>query len=262
MSSAAAGGQIGLTYNDQIALGRVPGVATWNKFGYNEDVDTTEVVAAFGAAFNQKLATGETLNIVSDSIEDDTGGTGITTLILFGVGGASASDRGLVTEVLSTDGTTPVTTTNYFWGVNRMTIYQSGSSDSNVGTITATASSSGNTMATMPAGQGTTQQLIFYVPEDHTFLATWMFLNAIKSSGGGNPEVTFIGYVYSEVVDSTFEVFRVTIDTQIEEEVQMVPSEPFVIGEKSIFWIETTSSAINTSVRGRFSGKLVADYAK
>lgn len=243
-------------YSERAALGLETGVATWNKFGYNEGVGTTaEVIAEFGAAFNQKLIPSETLSIVSDNVADDAAGTGLRTAIVFGVD----ANWALVTEVVTMDGTTPVTTTNSFIGVNRLTIFQSGSADSNVGTITATASSSGNVMATMPAGQGTTQQLIFYVPEDYQFLATWLLLNAIKSSGGGNPEVTFYGYVYSAVVDSTFEIFRATMDTQIEELVQLTPAEPFVVGEKSILWFEAVSSAASTSVRGRFSGKLVAD---
>lgn len=162
-------------------------------------------------------------------------------------------------EVLALNGVTPVTTTNSYLGVNRLTVFQSGSADSNVGTITATATTSGNTMATMPAGQGTSQQCILYVPRNHQFLATWLYLDAIKSSGGGNPEVTFYGYVYSAVVGARFEVYRDSIDTAVAEHIDIHPSEPFVIGEKSIYWIEARTNANNTSVRGRFSGKLVRD---
>ena len=111
----------------------------------------------------------------------------------------------------------------------------------------------------MPASQGTTQQLVFYVPADHQFLAKWLYLNAIKSSGGGNPEVTFYGYVYSEVVDSTFEVYRDTIDTSLEENIQLKPDIPFIIGETSILWFEAETTANNTSVRGRLSGHLIKD---
>lgn len=244
-------------FTEEVALGRRQGYSTWNKFGYNTDVDTaaTEIVAEFGGAFNQKLSSGETLNIVSSSTQDASGGTGATQLVIFGVD----SNWDLVTEVITPTGTSTATTTNSFLGINRMTIFTSGSSDSNVGTITATASSSGNTMATMPAGQGTTQQLLFYVPRDHQFLTTWLYLSAIKSSGGGNPEVTFFGQVYSSVVDSTFEVYRDTLDTQIESRVTLAPTEPFVIGEKSILWFEASTSSNNTSVRGRFSGKLIRD---
>lgn len=247
----------------EIALGRIEGASTWNKFGYNTDIDTTnpEVIAAFGGAFNQRLTDAEFMNISSSSANDAVGGTGVTTLVIFGVGGTAAGDRGLITDVVNMNGTSAVTTNLRFWGINRMTIFQSGSENSNVGIITATAATSGNTMATMPAGEGTTQQCIFYVPENMQFLATWMYLNGIRSSGGGSPEITFKAYVYSEVVNSQFEVYRDSVSTAVTEHIQLSPAEPFVIGETSIFWIEAETSANNTSVRGRFSGELVADTA-
>lgn len=250
-----------IPYRFRAALGLEDDTATWNKFGYNTDIDTTvsEVIAEFGGAFNQRLDNAETLSIVSDSANDDSGGTGVTTLVIFGVGGTSASDRNLITDVITMDGLTPVTSNLLFWGVNRMTIFQSGSANSNVGKITATASTSGNTMATMPAGQGTTQQCIFYVPTGYQFLATWLWFNAVKSSGGGSPEVELDGYVYSEVVSSQFEVFRAKLSTSVGDSKELTPAEPFIIGEKSVLWFEGLSSANNTEVRCRFSGKLVKD---
>lgn len=245
-------------YTTEVALGNKAGAATWNKFFYNEDVDTAapEVIAAFGGAFNQKLAAGETLDIVSSSANDtNSSGTGVRQAVIFGVD----ENWDLVTEVIALNGTSTVTTSNSFLGVNRMTIFTSGSSNSNEGLITATATTSGNTMATMPAGEGTTQQCLFYVPRNYQFLATWLYLNVIKSSGGGNPVVTFKGYVYSNVVDSEFEIFRDGVDSGAEQHLQLMPAEPFVIGEKSILWFEAETNANNTSVRGRFSGKLIAD---
>ena len=246
-------------FTTEVGLGRRQGTSTWNKFGYNSDVDTggSEVLASFGGAFNQKLVPGETLDVVSDSASDtNSSGTGVRLLIIFGVD----SNWDEVTEVVTMNGLTPVTTTNSYVGINRMTIYTSGSSDSNVGTVTATATTSSNVMATMPAGEGTTQQCLFYVPRNHQFLATWLYLTAIKSSGGGsNPDVTFKVFVYSNVVDSQFEVYRDDIDLSIETTKQISPNEPFIIGEKSIFWIEASTTANNTSVRGRFSGKLIRD---
>ena len=246
-------------YTTETALGLRQGNGTWNKFGYNSDVDaaSSEVIASFGGAFNQQLSSAETLDISSDNAADtNTSGTGVRQLVIFGVNG----DWDLVTEVIAMSGVSTVTTSNSFLGINRMTIFTSGSSNSNVGTITATATTSGNTMAQMPAGQGTTQQCIFYVPRNYQFLATWLYLSAIKSSGGGNPSVTFYGYVYSGVVDSRFEIYRDSIDTSGGgERIELKPSEPFLIGEKSIFWIEADTTSNNTSVRGRFSGKLVRD---
>lgn len=251
-------------FTTEVALGKRQGASTWNKFGYNEDIDSAaaEVIASYGGVFDQKLTNAETMDIVSTSTDDtNSSGTGARQLVIFGVGGDSASDRNDIVDVIALNGTSTVTTTKLFWGINRMTIFTSGTGDSNIGTITATASSSGNTMAEMPALEGTTQQCIFYVPESHQFLTTWLYLNVIKSSGGGSPDVTFKAFVYSEVVDSIFEVYRDSIDVSGGSPLNLTltPPEPFVIGEKSIFWIEAETTANNTSARGRFSGKLIRD---
>lgn len=246
----------------EIALGRVPGATTWNKFGYNDDIDSggMEVMAEFGGAFDQRLDDAEFMEISSSSANDTSGGTGVTQLVIFGVGGSSADDRNDITDVITMNGTTTVTTNLRFWGINRMTIFQSGSSNSNVGKITATAAASGNTMATMPAGEGTTQQMIIYVPEDTQFLATWLYLNVYRPTG--SPDVTFKGKVYSEVVNSEFEVYRDSVNTGKDQmTVLLQPSEPFVIGEKSIFWFEAETTQNNTAARGRFSGEMIADSA-
>lgn len=244
-------------YTTEVALGRRQAASTWNKFGYNDDIDIgTEVIAAFGGAFNQKLSAGETLNIVSGSGNDtNSSGSGARQLIVYGVD----SNWEEITEIVNLSGVTPVTTTNSFLGVNRIAIYSAGSGEVNAGLITATASSSGNTMATMPIGGGVTQQLIFYVPASTQFLASWLYLDALKASGGGSPVVEIKGWVYSDVAGAKFEVFRDTIDSGVEARVQLQPPEPFVIGEKSILWFEATVTVNNVSVNGRFSGKLIRD---
>ncbi len=44
------------------------------------------------------------------------------------------------------------------------------------------------------------------------------------------------------------------LDLSIESEHQFTPSQPFIIGEKSVFWIEAKTDTNNTVVSGRFSG--------
>ena len=45
-------------FHTEVALGRRQGVTTWNKFGYNDDIDSsTEVIASFGGTF-QYLTVG------------------------------------------------------------------------------------------------------------------------------------------------------------------------------------------------------------
>lgn len=242
----------------EVALGRRQGWETWNKFGYNEDIDTTtdpEIIAAWGGTFTY-ITSGETIDIVSSSANDDASpATGAQQIIIWGVD----EDWLPQTEIVEMNGVTPVTTTSQWIGINRVSIYLAGSGMKNDGNITITATTSGDTLAYMPAGEGTSQQAIFYVAADHKFLASFLWFNAIKTGGGANPEIQYVGWVYSAVANAEFEVFRGSIDVADETTLSLTPPEPFVIGEKSILWFTAETDQNDTSVRARFSGQLVRD---
>jgi len=247
----------------EVALGRRQGYTTWNKFGYNNDVDTAtdpEVVAAFGGAFTP-LTTASTLTIVSSSNSDsDTGGvnpqgTGARTLRIVGI---DASRNAQVVDV-TLDGTTSVATTETWLGINRVIVLTSGTSLSNVGTITITATTGGSTQATLPIGGSVTQQLIFFNYANHVGLADWLQLGAKRFGSGTEPVVTFKGWVYSPLTGTKYEVFREILDTAIESDRILTPSQPFVFTEQDVFWIEVETTRDDTSVTGRFSLITVRD---
>lgn len=243
-------------YDTEVALGRRQGAVVWNKFGYNQDVDTAtdpEVVAEFGGSFTP-LTTATTLSIVSSSTNDDDGGTGANSIVVYGVD----ANRNEQTEIVTLDGTTPVVTTSTWLGINRMAVYLAGSLLKNDGKITATAVTGGTTQATMPAGEGTTQQCILFTYADHQFLADWMYINTLKQAGV-SPVVTIKGWVFSAVSNCKYEVFREGIDTSIDNTIQVLPKEAFVIGEKSVFWLEAETDSNDTIVNARFSGKMIRD---
>lgn len=153
----------------EIAQSRYQNHTLWNKFGYNTDIDTTtdpEVLASWGGTF-QYITAGETIDVVSSSTSDDSGSTGVNSIIVWGVD----ENWQQQTEIITMDGTTTVTTTSQWIGINRVSIYTTGSGTSNVGNITVTSTSTGHTMAVMPAGEGTTQMCVFYVAADYSFLA-------------------------------------------------------------------------------------------
>lgn len=241
--------ELNSNYKYQVALGNVSGATTWNKFGYNADVDVgTEVVASFGGTF-APLLSASTLSIVSTSTSDTLAGTGSTRVILYGVN----ADRESTIEVVEMNGTTPVVTTSTWLGINRVSNYLAGTNQVNVGTITVTATSDSSVQAEIPAGEGSTQQLIFFSDTGKTCLMDWLTLNADKTSGGGNPRVTFKIWVYSAVSQSKYLVARFIIDTQTVTNLEYRPTQPFILGEKSVIWVEATTDTANTEVTGRFS---------
>ena len=237
------------SFNYEVALGRRQGATTWNKFGYNTDVDIgTEVIAAFGGAYT-RLTAASTFSVVSSSANDIlTSGTGAWNVIVYYVD----SNWTAQTAIVPLNGTTPVVTTWKAIGINRVAVYNTGSGDVNAGNITITATTGGSIQAYLPATEGTTQQSIYFVQKDHQALIDWMTININKVSGS-SPRVTIKCWVYSNVSSAKYLVFTSTIDAGVENNVDYKPSQPFVVGEKSVVWFEATTDVNNTTVSQRFS---------
>ena len=241
-------------YNTEIALGRRQGVALWNKFGYNNDVDIgTEVIASFGGTFTP-LTTATTLTIVSTSTADDDGGTGCNSIVVYGID----ANRDEVIEVVTMDGLTDVVTTSTWLGINRLAMFLCGTGKVNAGTITITATTGGSNMAQMPAGGGVTQQCIFHIPRNTTFIADWLRVNTLKQTGA-DPVVTVRGWVYSPINNGNQEVYKVDIDTAVTNNISEEPPLSFPIAGPAVFWLEATTDKADTIVNGRFSGNLFQD---
>jgi len=243
-------------YHYEVALGRRQGATTWNKFGYNADIDIgTETIWSAGGTFSRMTAAA-TLSVVSTSIADDSGSTGANSVIIYGVD----SNWDTKIEIVTLNGVTPVITSNTWLGVNRMAIYLAGTGETNAGVITATATAGGSTLqAQIPIGEGTTQQSIFFVANNHQFLADFLQIGSEKTGGGSSPKVRFKGWVFSDVANAKYLVFSELIDTTVENIHEINPSQPFIVGEKSILYFEATTDTNDTFVSCRFSGVLVKD---
>lgn len=240
-------------YKSEVATGLRQGDTLWNKFGYNTDIDAAaaETVWAYGGTFSHMTAAA-TLNITSSSSADtNTGpGTGLQRLLIYGIDANFESQ----VELINMNGTSTVTTTNTWRGVNRMVGYIHGSSETNVGNITATATGGGSTVqAYIPASEGVTQQAIFHVQANHTFVLSKLFLNVNKISAG-NPTVTLSVWVYSHVSNGKYKIFQYVMDVDVETHIELPFYEGFPVTEKSIIWVEADTDKNDTVVNVRFSG--------
>lgn len=243
-------------YKYRVANGEISTSTLWNKFGYNLDIDTAapELIASFGGSINI-MTSADTLDVVSSSASDDSVGTGVRSILITGISGDSEPQ----TEIVVMDGTTPVTTSNTWLGVNRVVALSTGSNLSAVGTITIDDTSNAvGVQAEIPIGSNVTQQCILHTPISNNFMAEWLVLNARKlSGGGGSPRVTFKGYSYSRVTGVTYEVFRLDIDTGVENTLELRPSFPFVIGGREVLYFTAETDTNNTAANCRFSGILI-----
>jgi len=243
-------------FHTEVALNRRQGSTTWNKFGYNLDVDVgTEVVASWGGTFTP-LTTATTLTIASTSTADDgdPAGTGGNSVVVYGL---DANEDEQI-EVVTLNGTTNVVTTSTWLGINRVAMFLCGSGQVNAGTINITATTGGSTMAQMPAGEGVTQQCIFHIPKDHQFLVEFLKINTLKQAAQ-NPRVTVKMWVYSRVSNGKQEVYKVDIDTSVTNDVSESLRLPFPISERTVVWLEATTDKADTIVNARFSGELERD---
>jgi len=238
-------------YKYEVALSRRQGATTWNLWGYNSDIDIgTETVWAYGGTF-ARMTAADTLNVVSSSTNDDgsPAGTGAQSVIIYGIDANYLAQ----TEVVTLNGTGAVTTAYSWLGVNRVAIYLAGSLGQNEGNITVTRTTGGSVQAYMPANVGTTQQAIFFVQDNHTALVDWLYVTLVRLASGNQPKLTTKCWVTSLVSGAKYEVFRDYISGTVENHTELRPSQPFVIGEKSMIEFQATTDADNTEVALRFS---------
>jgi hypothetical protein len=240
-------------YHYEVALGRRGNTTTWNKWGYNLDVDLAaqETLCSFGGLLTI-LTTASTLDIVSTSTDDvNTTGTGAWSVVVYGIDANRISQI----EVIALNGTTPVTTANSYLGVNRIAIYavDTTGTGKNIGTITGTATTGGSTQAQIPIGDGSTQQAFFFVQAGHTALLDWIRLSGIRFGTGTEPVITFEIWVTSLVSRAQYLVFRDYLDLSIATFEELRPSQPFIVAEKSIIEVRVATTRDNSSVSGRFS---------
>jgi hypothetical protein len=238
-------------YRYEVAMGNIYGSSTWNKFGYNADINgSVEIVASFGGTFNI-MTSADTLNVVSTANSDNSGGQAARTIVLVGIDANGDYQE----ETVTMNGQTPVTTVNTWLGINRALVASVGTFNYNAGNITISDTSAiFGTQAQIPSMKGITQQSIFHVPSGHKFLSDWLEINASRQ--GATPFIQIFGYVYNRPTNVRQQIFTTSTGDGQSSQLQLTPSQPFVINEDSVLYFEATSDHTNTLVSLRFSGIL------
>jgi len=243
----------------EIARGNVPGFSTTVIRGHNPSQTSASgyvTIAEMGSV--TYLTTAETMNISSDNAADDTGGVGLITVLVQGVDNTGAA----VQEVVTLNGTADVLTTNSYLRVNNMVGLTVGSTEVNVGVITATASSAATIQDEMNAGEGISQSSTYTVPLGFTFYVTKIELNCAKITGGASPEVEFTGQARSGGAGNCWiQLFDKRLDTGIVDELDVILSFPAPAPERSDIRVRANVSTDSTETRSRMYGILVDDLA-
>ena len=147
-----------------IARGLIPGIDYISKFGRNPAVGTSwEDVWAAGGTWQQS-PTSTALAVYSDNAADN--GTTITGALTLELSGLNASYE-RITETVTLNGTTTVTSLNVFRHLSRAIVKTAGTSEVNTGNISIRAVGY-TTQGYIVADYGQTQIGIYQIPANYT----------------------------------------------------------------------------------------------
>ena len=192
--SPQQGGGSSNSYNVDLSLGLIEGQSSSGKVSFNPDLgETFEDLWPLGGSYVWPTAL-ESWEIFSDSIEDDTAGTGATTVALFCLDG---SYNELPPVLVVMDGTTPVSIPGQFYRINQALVLGGGlqgSAGTNVGNITIRRVSDQEPRRYIAAGKSISQDVHFTVPAAKT---------ALLSSVSYYYEKNFAGNISGFIRDDT-----------------------------------------------------------
>jgi len=113
-----------------------------------------------------------TLEVLSDSADDTSAGTGVRTILIQGLDENWDAQSVFVTM----NGVTPVAATGSWMRVNTTVAFAAGSGGRNAGTIATRVASAGDTLSLIPVvhgrGLSISQDAVYTVPADHLFYIT------------------------------------------------------------------------------------------
>lgn len=227
------------------ASSEYPGASyAFYKFGRWAAVGTSRITVWDGGTEYEYLNTAETLDIVSTSTADATGGTGTTELTVIGLDANWIP----IAETIALNGTTPVTTTNSYLRTYRMFASDSGTSGVNAGTISATSSTSTVLQARILQGNNQTLMALDSVPAGYT-----CFLTAVYGAVGSGKDV--IIEIFRRVNEGvTNPISRISASFELVANAQTFPFNPYLrFDEKQDIRIEATSSGVGTAVSAAFN---------
>jgi len=220
----------------QVARGKVTGASQVNIFAFSDNVKTTlytlwELTGTTQYAFP---ASAVTMTLASTSASDNTRAT----ILISGLN----SSWDAITETVTLNGVTGVTTTNQFLRINSMIMTSTGTGQTtNVGTITA--KNGGVTYSQISIGVGRSQAAVYSVPNGYT-----MYITSINAFNGDAAPGNAINYqVKSTNNAQTNPVTLTVLQTAWDQRYQVIRNNPFPYTQKTdIQWQYSTASGTHS----------------
>lgn len=253
-------------YGLEVSRGRIAGVTVIEKFGHapaGVQTTATDIWILADATPTQQIYIAPTAArvhaIVSTSTSDASAGVGARTVR---VSGLTDWDTAEVTETVTMNGTTPVNTANSYVIINRMKVLTSGTTNINVGTITATAATDSTISGIIAIGDGQTQQCIVGIPSTQS-----LYLLDITGSINDNAAQTRIDLELLVNESPNISPLNILFITKHEMAVQNSGSSfiqmtfpiPFQITGPAIIKLQAVGSAADIDTYAKFTGYLVTN---
>lgn len=168
-----------------VANGDVPNWETYRKFGMNDAIVAGTHDMWPKASVRTLPSAAAVVSVSSDNVADDgdPGGTGAWTLTIEGLD----ADYLEISETITLNGTTAVTTSASFLRVNRAYVVTAGSNESNVGEITGTIG--GDPQFYVEPNEGQTHQVLYTVPANKKLILDTYIIGVGRMSGSTDLDV-------------------------------------------------------------------------
>lgn len=227
---------------------------SFNKFGYRLSASAAggdEILWASTDTFSV-MTTADTFDIAYTNTTDGAGQTGATILLIDYID----SDFNLQqsTHVLGSSGSD--TTSFSGLGINRAVVVSSGSNNKNASEIKMTDTTGGGTQAVIPAAASVTQQLILHLPIGFDGVLKYVKLDTNRLSGGGTPAVVFKINIFNRLVNTTYQIRRYTIDTDIVTDITEADPVGISLSGRDVVYVTMDTDTNSTEANGSFGVNL------
>lgn len=241
----------GLDLPTSAGLGIVPGCTRAVLLGHNPSIGAGAAADVWEGGGNYPfLAAAATLEVLSSSASDTAAGTGARTVLVSGLNSAYAT----ISEVVTLNGVTPVSTVNQYLRVNLFTTTSSGSGEVNAGDITLRVAGGGTTQCIARAGYGFGRSAVFTVPAGFTFFMSSAVFTVLSANGATVNVASFAIFQRSSTGNR-----RTPIEFQVSSTVPYFHNakEGIVFSEKTDITLRvTTTGQAGTNVTAAAAGLL------
>lgn len=229
-------------------LGRIGNASRAAAYGHMASPTAGSDVWEGGGAY-PFLAAASTLEILSSSAADAAAGTGGRTAVINGLG----HNFNPISETITLNGVTPVSTANQYLRINSLMLASAGSGGTNAGTITLRVQGAGATQSVIRIGYGYAKSAVYTVPLGFTLLVMDLYFNV-----GGNGNASNIVFSFARTNPSGLLLITNEYNANASAPIQRLPNMGGPVQQTiSLTTRITTVGSTPTDAYAAFEGYLI-----